>query len=382
MDFSLSQEQLMVKQMCRDFAEREIMPRAAEMDRSGEFPYDLWEKITTLGLPGIPIPPEYGGAGGDWLSTIIAIEEVSRGDVSIGISYTVDVTLPINLLYTFGTEEQKQKWLVPMAKGETIGAFGLTEPEAGSDAGATKTQAVLVGNEWVINGTKAFITNAGLRHCSLVIITAVTGKRSTGKREICNFIVPTGTTGYTVGIAYSKMGWRASDTRELLFENCHVPKDNILGEEGKGFGQFLSALQTGRLGVAALSVGLAQACFDAAISYAQQRVQFGQPISKFQAIQFKLADMGLEIELARLITYKAAWLKDQMKEYSLEASYAKLFASEVSKRCADHAVQIHGGYGFIDDFAVSRYWRNVKINEIGEGTSEIQRLLIARHLGL
>lgn len=382
MDFHLSEQQLMIRQMCRDFAEKEIMPRAAEMDRTGEFPYDLWEKIADLGLPGIPIPPEYGGSGGDWLSTIIAIEEISRGDVSIGITFTVDVTLPINLLYTFGTQDQKQKWLISLVKGETIGAFGLTEPEAGSDAGATKTQALLVNNEWVINGTKAFITNAGLKNCSLVIITAVTGKRPTGKKEICNFIVPTGTPGYTVGMAYAKMGWRASDTRELIFENCHIPEENILGEKGKGFGQFLSALQTGRLGVAALSVGLAQACFDAAISYAQQRTQFGQPISKFQAIQFKLVDMSLEIELSRLITYKATWLKDQGEKYDVEASYAKLFASEVSKRCADHAVQIHGGYGFTDDFAVSRYWRNVKINEIGEGTSEIQRLLIARHLGL
>jgi short-chain 2-methylacyl-CoA dehydrogenase len=381
MDFTLNEEQLAIRDTCRDFTEQEIKPRAEEMDRTGEFPYELIRKMGELGLLGLPFPEEYGGAGADFLSYCIAIEEISRGDVSVGITMEAHTSLGASPFYLFGSKEQKEHYLQPLVRGEQLWAFGLTEPEAGSDSGGTQTRAVLRDGSWHINGSKSFITNAGTDMTGGVTITAVTGKRPDGHNEISNIIVPKGTPGYIIGSLYKKMGWKASDTRPLTFEDCIVPAGNILGQRGDGFKQFMQILDAGRVAIAALSVGLAQACLDEALSYAKVRKQFGQPISKFQAIQFKLADMATEIELARLMYYKAAWLHMQGKPCTKEASMAKLFASETTKRAADQAVQIHGGYGFMDEFPVSRYWRSVKINEIGEGTSEVQRILIANQLG-
>jgi len=381
MDFNLSAEQKAMQKMCREFAENEIAPRAQEMDRTGEFPYDIIKKMGDLGLMGLPIPKQYGGAGSDYLTYAIALEEISKADASVGITMSAHISLPCNALLHFGTDEQKQKWLIPLAKGEMLGAFGLTEPSAGSDAGATQTTAELIDAQWIINGSKCFITNAGTDISGLVIVTAVTGKREDGRSEISNIIVPRGTKGYSQGPKYEKMGWRAADTRELIFSDCKIPKENLLGEQGAGFKQFLQVLDAARISMAALSVGVAQACLDASLKYAKERVQFGRPISKFQAISFKLADMATKIELARLMYYKAAWLRDNKKPYAKEAAMAKLYASEISVQCANEAVQIHGGYGFMDDFDVSRYYRDVKVNTIGEGTSEVQRIVIARQLG-
>jgi short-chain 2-methylacyl-CoA dehydrogenase len=379
-DFSLNEEQMAIRQTCREFAEQEIKPIAEEMDAKGTFPYALVRQMGELGLLGLPFPEEYGGAGADFLSYCLAIEEISRGDVSVGITMEAHTSLGATPFALFGSHEQKERYLVPLARGEQLWAFGLTEPEAGSDSGGTQTRAILKDGHWHINGTKAFITNAGTDMTGGVTITAVTGVRSDGRKEITNLIVPKGTPGYEIGRPYKKMGWKASDTRPLSFEDCVVPEENMLGCPGDGFKQFMQILDSGRIAIAALSVGLAQACLDEALSYAQQRKQFGMPISSFQAIQFKLADMDMEIELARLMYYKAAWLHMQGLPYSREASMAKLYASEVAKRAADQAVQIHGGYGFMDEYPVSRYWRSVKINEIGEGTSEIQRMVIAKHL--
>ena len=381
MDFSLNEEQAAIRDTCRDFAEQEIQPRAEEMDRTGEFPCDIVRKMGELGLLGLPFPEEYGGAGADFLSYCIAIEEISRGDVSVGITMEAHTSLGASPFYLFGSKQQKEQYLVPLARGEKLWAFGLTEPGAGSDSGGTQTRAILRDGRWHINGSKAFITNAGTEMTGGVTITAVTGRRPDKRNEITSIIVPKGTPGYIIGPAYKKMGWKASDTRPLTFDDCTVPEGDILGKRGDGFKQFMQILDAGRVAIAALSVGLAQACLDAALAYAKERRQFSQPISKFQAIQFKLADMDTEIELARLMYYKAAWLHMQGKPYTREASMAKLFASETAKRAADQAVQIHGGYGFMDEYPVSRYWRSVKINEIGEGTSEVQRLLIAKQLG-
>jgi short/branched chain acyl-CoA dehydrogenase len=380
MDFTLSVEQRMIRDLCRNFAKNEIIPVAEELDKTGQFPYEIWKKMGNLGICGIPFSEEYGGGGLDWLSMIIAIEEISRGDASLGNSLLDSVTLPMNLLNTFGTEEQKRKWLVPLAKGEKIGAFGLTEPQAGSDTSAVQTRAFLEGDEWVINGTKQFITNAGLKHNSLVIIAAVTTEREGARKKISNFIIPTGVGGYNFGQRYKKMGYRSSETRELIFDDCRVPKENILGSPEKGIAQFLMVLQTSRIGFAAHSVGLAQAIFDVSLAYAKEREQFGRSISKFEVIQFKLADMLMEIELARLMVYKAAWQKDQGENYFATSTFAKVFASETAERCADRGVQIHGGYGLMDEYPISRYWREVKFEEILEGTSEIQRLNIARRV--
>jgi short-chain 2-methylacyl-CoA dehydrogenase len=381
MDFTLNEEQLAIRETCREFAEQEIKPLAEEMDRSGEFPYEIVRHMGELGLLGLPFPEEYGGAGADFLSYCIAIEEISRGDVSVGITMEAHTSLGASPFYLFGSEEQKERFLLPLARGEQLWAFGLTEPEAGSDSGGTQTRAMLREGWWHINGSKNFITNAGTDMTGGVTITAVTGNRHDGRNEITNIIVPMGTPGYIIGNAYKKMGWRASDTRPLTFEDCQVPESNILGQRGDGFKQFMQILDAGRVAIAALSVGLAQACLDEALSYAKTRKQFGKHLSKFQAIQFKLADMDAEIELARLMYYKAAWLHMQGKPYTREASIAKLFASETAKRAADQAVQIHGGNGFMDEYPVSRYWRSVKVNEIGEGTSEVQRMLIAKLLG-
>lgn len=381
MDFNLSSEQKAMQKLCIEFAENEIAPKAQEMDRTGEFPYEIIKKMAKLGLMGLPIPKKYGGVGTDYLTYVIALEEISKADASVGITMSAHISLPCSTLYDFGTEEQKQKWLVPLAQGKILGAFGLTEPSAGSDAGATQTTAELIDEKWVINGSKCFITNSGTDISGLVIVTAVTGKREDGRSEISNFIIPREAEGYSQGPKYAKMGWRAADTRELIFSDCKIPKENLLGDLGSGFRQFLQVLDAARISMAALSVGVAQACLDASLKYAKERIQFGRPISKFQAISFKLADMATEIELARLMYYKAAWLKDNGKPYTKEATMAKLFASEISVKCANEAVQIHGGYGFIDDFDVSRYYRDVKVNTIGEGTSEIQRIVIARQLG-
>jgi butyryl-CoA dehydrogenase len=380
MNFNLSTEQVMVRDLCRNFAKNEIKPIAEELDKTGQFPYEVWKKMGDLGICGIPFPGECGGWGLDWLAMIIAIEEISRGDASLGNSLLDSVTLPMNLLCTYGTEEQKMKWLMPLATGEKIGAFGLTEAQAGSDTSAIQTRAVPEGDEWVINGTKQFITNAGLRHNSLAIIAAVTGEGEKGRKKVSNFIIPTGVGGYNFGQRYKKMGYRSSETRELIFDGCRIPKENILGNPDKGISQFLMVLQTSRIGFAAHSVGLAQAIFDVSLAYAKEREQFGRPIGKFQAIRFKLADMLMEIELARLMTYKAAWQKDEGENYFATSTFAKLFASETAKRCADEGVQIHGGYGLMDEYPISRYWREVKFEEILEGTSEIQRLNIARRV--
>ena len=380
MDFTLNEEQLAIRNTCREFAEQEIKPIAEHLDATGEFPYALVRQMGELGLLGLPFPEEYGGAGADFLSYCLAIEEISRADVSVGITMEAHTSLGATPFALFGSKRQKERYLVPLARGEQLWAFGLTEPEAGSDSGSTQTRAVLLNGQWHINGSKAFITNAGTDITSGVTITAMTGMLSNGRKEITNVIVPKNTPGYIIGKPYKKMGWKASDTRPLAFEDCVIPQENILGRRGDGFKQFMEILDAGRIAIAALSVGLAQACLDEALSYAQQRKQFNQPISQFQAIQFKLADMDTEIELARLMYYKAAWLHMQGKPYRREASMAKLFASETAKRAADQAVQIHGGYGFMDEYPVSRYWRSVKINEIGEGTSEVQRMIIAKQL--
>ena len=380
MDFSLSDEQQMIRDMCREFAEEEIKPHAEELDRTATFPYDIVHKMANLGLLGLPFPEEYGGAGADFLSYCLALEEIGRGDASVGITMEAHTSLGATPFYLFGSEEQKQQYLMPLARGEQLWAFGLTEPNAGSDSAGTETRAEKVDGVWHINGAKNFITNAGTEMTGGVTITAFNGQQSDSHKEITNFIIPKGTPGYVIGNAYHKMGWRASDTRPLAFDDCQAPDESRLGAQGDGFRQFMSILDAGRIAIAALSVGLAQACLDESLKYARERHQFGRPITSFQAIQFKLADMATEIELARNMYYKAAWLHMEQRPYSREASMAKLFASETAKRSADQAVQIHGGYGFMDEYPVSRYWRNVKVHEIGEGTSEVQRILIYKNL--
>jgi butyryl-CoA dehydrogenase len=380
MDFSLNDEQMEIQRTARAFAEEVIQPRAEEMDRTGEFPYDIVRQMGELGLLGLPFPEEYGGAGADFLSYCLAMEEIGRGDASVAITMEAQVSLGSMPFYLFGTEEQKQRYLVPLAQGKQLWAFGLTEPGAGSDSGSTQTRAELRNGSWHINGSKMFITNAGTEMSGGVTIAAATGRRPDGRPEVTNIIVHKGTPGYIIGKPLKKMGWRASDTRPLSFEDCQVPAENTLGKCGEGFHQFMQILDGGRVAIAAMSVGLAQACLDESVKYAHERQQFGRPISAFQAIQFKLADMAMEIELARLMYYKAAWLHMQGRPYTKEAAMAKLFASETAKRAADQAVQIHGGYGFMDEYPVSRYYRNVKAHEIGEGTSEVQRMLIAKHL--
>ncbi len=367
--------------MCREFAESEIAPHAQEWDAKSEFPLATIRKMGELGLLGLPFPEKYGGAGADTVSYALAVMEIGRADASVGITMAAHVSLGSQPFLQFGNEQQKEKYLVPLARGEKLWAFGLTEPQAGSDAGATKTTAQLRDGRWTIDGTKCFITNAGTAMTGGVTITAVTGPGKEGRPEISNIIVPQDTGGYTQAPPYKKMGWRASDTRELTFAGAQVPEENLLGERGRGLKQFLDILDGGRISVGALSVGLAQACYDAASKYAKERYQFGQPIAKFQAINFQLVDMAVEIELARTAVLKAAWLKDQDRDFATAAAMAKLFSGEVSRRSANAAVQIHGGYGFMDEYAVSRYWRDCKINEIGEGTNEVQRMVIARQLG-
>ncbi len=378
MDFDLSQEQLMIQKMIRDFAEQEVAPGADERDRTGEFPRDIFNKLAELGLMGLPFPEEYGGGEGDTVSFAIVVEELSRVCGSTGITYSAHISLggaPINM---FGTDEQKRQYLTPVCTGEYLGAFGLTEPNAGSDAGGTQTTAVLDGNEWVINGSKIFITNASF--AKNMALTAVTDK-SKGTSGISAFIVPTDAPGFTVLANYQKMGLHASNTTELIIDNVRIPKENLLGKEGNGFKQFLATLDGGRIGIAAMAVGIAQGAYEKALQYARERKQFGQSLSSFQAIQFKLADMAMHIELARNLTYKAAWLKDQGRKFGKEAAMAKLYASEMCMRTCDQAVQIHGGYGYMKEYQVERFLRDAKLLEIGEGTSEVQRLVIARSIG-
>ncbi|MFF2288238.1 acyl-CoA dehydrogenase [Peribacillus butanolivorans] len=379
MDFSLTKEQQMIKDMVRDFAEKEIKPIAIELDAKSMFAEDVFKKMGKLGLLGIPFPEEYGGSGGDTISYAIAVEEIGKACGGTGLSYAAAVSLGASPIYYFGTEEQKQKYLIPITTGETLAAFGLTEPNAGSDAGGTRTTAVLEGDEYVINGEKTWITNAS--YSRTVTVTAVSGKDSRGKNIISAYIVPTDTPGLTINSNYEKMGVRASNTCEIILDNVRVPKKNLLGDPEKGFKQFLFTLDGGRISIAALAVGIAQAAFDKALAFSKERVQFGKSISNFQAIQFKLADMAMEIELARNMVYKAAWLKDNKKPFAKEAAFAKLFASETAFRTSNQAIQIHGGSGYMREYEVERYLRDAKLLEIGEGTSEIQRIVIARQLG-
>ena len=386
MDFQLTAEQQAIRDVCRDFAREVVAPAAEELDRNHKFGYDIVRQMGELGLFGLPFSEEYGGAGGDFLSLCLAIEEISRADTGVGITLEAAVCLGAAPIHDFGSKEQKEKWLPDLFAGKTMWSFGLTEPEAGSDAGATKTRAELRDGQWVVNGAKQFITNCGTDISAGVTVTAVTAKANGGRPEISAIMVPTGTAGYHVLESYRKLGWHSSDTHPLSFEDCAVPEGNLLGERGGGYRQFLHTLLGGRIAIAALSVGLAQACLDASLSYAKERRSFGVPISKHQAVQFKLADMAMETEIARTMVYRAAvtYMNTDGKttdEARMLAAMCKLYASETSKRAADQAVQIHGGYGFMEDYPVARYWRDVKINEIGEGTSEVQRILIARLLG-
>ncbi|MFS0672550.1 acyl-CoA dehydrogenase family protein [Ornithinibacillus sp. 179-J 7C1 HS] len=379
MDFNLTKEQTMIRKMVRDFAEEVIKPRTVEIDKEAKFPLDIFEQMGELGLLGIPFPEKYGGSGGDTLSYAIAVEEIGRVCGSTGLSYAAAVSLGASPIYYFGTEEQKEKYLKPLAEGKALGAFGLTEPNAGSDAGGTKTTAVIDGDDFIINGEKCFITNASFART--LIVTAVTGKNEKGKNIISAIIVPTDTEGVKITSNYDKMGVRGSDTAEIVLDNVRVPRSNLLGDPQKGFSQFLYTLDGGRISIAALGLGIAQASFEKALQYAKERKQFGKSISNFQAIQFKLADIAMEVELSRNMVYKAAWLKDNNQPFTKESAYAKLFATETAFRAANQAIQIHGGYGYMREYEVERYLRDAKLLEIGEGTSEIQRLVIARQLG-
>ena len=387
MDYALTDEQKAVRELCRDFAREVVAPAAEELDREHRFPYDIVRQMGEMGLFGLPFGEEHGGAGGDFLSLCLAIEEISRADAGVGITLEAAVCLGAAPIHDFGSAEQKKKWLPDLLAGRRMWAFGLTEPEAGSDAGSTKTRAEQRDGVWVISGAKQFITNSGTDISAGVTITAVTGRHKNNELEISAFLVPTGTPGYAVQPSYRKLGWHSSDTHPLAFDGCEVPDENMLGQRGGGYRQFLHTLTGGRIAIAALSVGLAQACLDASLSYAKERKAFGKTLSKHQAIQFKLADMAMETELARTMVYRAATAYHHDSRHASDdvrmlAAFAKLYASEVSKRAADQAVQIHGGYGFMEDYPVARYWRDVKVNEIGEGTSEVQRMLIARLLGL
>ena len=377
MDFDLSAEHQLIRATVREFAEQRVAPVAADLDREHRFPYELVAQLAELGLMGIPIPEQWEGAGADTLSYAIAVEELSRIDSSVAITLAAHTSLGTMPILMFGTEKQKARWLPDLASGRRLAAFGLTEADAGSDAGATRTRAELRDGRWVVNGSKIFITNAGTDISALVTITA-----RTGDDEVSNIVVPNGTPGYEISPPMDKLGWRASDTRELSFADCAVPEDHLLGPRGEGFHQFLRILDGGRVSVAAMGLGLAQGAYDLAAAYAQERVQFGKPIAKFQAIQFKLADMAVEIEAARNLVYKAAWLKDEGREFALEAAMAKLYTGELSHRVVNAALQIHGGYGFMEESPIARLYRDQKILEIGEGTNEIQRMVIARILGL
>ena len=376
MDFELSDEQRLLRDTVRDFARNEVAPAAAELDETKAFPYELVKKLGELGLMGIPFPTEYGGGGADTLSYALAVEELARIDSSVAITMAAHTSLGTMPIYMWGDDAQREEWLPQLCSGERLAAFGLTEPDAGSDAGNTRTRAALDGGEWVIEGAKQFITNSGTDISGCVTITA-----RTGDDEISNIIVPNGTPGYEIGEAYRKMGWNASDTRPLSFDGCRVPEANLLGPRGQGFKQFLQILDGGRIGVAAMGLGLAQGALDEAVAYAKERRAFGQPISRFQTIQAKIADIATEIEAARLLTYRAAVLKDRGENFSLTAAQAKLKTGRLAVRAAEEAVQIHGGYGLIEEYPVCRFYRDAKILTIGEGTDEVQQMVIARALG-
>jgi short-chain 2-methylacyl-CoA dehydrogenase len=377
LNFDLDSEHELVRSTVRDFARQRVAPVAEELDRESRFPYELVGELAELGLMGMTIPEEYGGTGTDTVSYAIAIEELTRVDSSVAITVAAHHSLGTLPIYYFGSDEQKREWLPDLASGKKLAAFGLTEPDAGSDAGASRTRAELRDGKWVVNGSKIFITNAGTDITACVTITA-----QTGDAEISNIILPNGTPGYEISGPMKKLGWRASDTRELSFEDVEVPEANLLGPRGKGFHQFLEILDGGRISVAAMGLGLAQGAYDLAFAYAQERQQFGKPIARFQAIQFKLADLATEIEAARNLVYKAAWLKDQERDFALAAAQAKLYTGELSNRAVNWSLQIHGGYGYMDEYAISRLYRDQKILEIGEGTNEVQRMVIAKHLGL
>ena len=380
MDFDLTDEQRSFQTLVREFAEEVVAPAAAGYDEREEFPLEVVKRMGELGLFGIPFPEEYGGQGGDLVTFCLCLEEIARWDSSVAITLEAAVGLAANPIYRFGTEEQKRRWLEPMARGEALGAFALTEPGGGSDARAIRTTARLDGDEWVIDGTKAFITNSGTPITSAILVAAVDA--GIGDGAVSTIVVPSETPGLTVGGAYRKIGWRASDTHELSFDRCRVPADHLLGERGRGYAQFLEALADGRVAIGALSVGLARGCLEESVKYAGQRQAFGKPIGSFEALQFKIADMKVGVETARLAVLNAAWLRDRGKPFATEASVAKLYASEVATTSAREAVQVHGAYGYVEEFPVARFYRDAKVLEIGEGTNEIQRLLIARAMGL
>jgi short-chain 2-methylacyl-CoA dehydrogenase len=376
-DLDLTPEQEDFRKVVRDFAEREIAPHAEAWDRDHTFPVDVVVAMGELGLFGLPFPEEYGGAGADFTTLCLAIEELARVDSSMAITLEAGVGLGANPVFRFGTEEQRQRWLPDLCAGRALGAFGLTEPDGGSDAGATKTRAALDGGEWVIDGSKAFITNSGTAITSIITVTA-----TTGPGEVSAIVVPAGVSGLVVEPPYRKMGWHASDTHGLVFEGCRVPAENLLGERGQGFRNFLAILDDGRVAIAALAVGLAQACLEQSVAYAKERQAFGGPIGRYQAVAFKCADLAVGVENARALTYKAAWLKDQGRPFKQAAAMAKLYATELAVTATREATQIFGGYGFMDETPVARFYRDAKILEIGEGTSEVQRLVISRELGL
>ena len=378
MDFDLTQEQEDFRKAVRQFAEEVVAPVAEELDREERFPLEIVRQMGELGLFGLPFPERYGGLDGDFLTFCLCMEEIARVDSSVAITLEAAVGLGANPIYRFGTEEQKERWLTPMARGQILGSFGLTEAGGGSDAQSIRTTARLEDGEWVIDGSKAFITNSGTPLSKVCVVAAMTG----GLGEISNIVVPTDTPGFSVGRSYRKVGWRASDTHELSFDGCRVPEVNLLGERGRGYAQFLEVIDDGRIAFAALAVGLARGCLEESVKYAGEREAFGRPIGSFEALQFKMADMKVAVENGRLGYLRAAWLKDHGRPYKTEASIAKLYASEMAVSCAREAVQVHGGYGFIEEFPVARFYRDAKVLEIGEGTSEIQRLLIARDLGL
>jgi short-chain 2-methylacyl-CoA dehydrogenase len=377
MNFDLSDEQQAIQSLARDFAAAEVKPVAEELDRTKSFPYEIVKKLGELGLMGIPYPEEHGGGGADNLSYALAIEELARVDSSVAITVAAHTSLGTWPIYAFGSDEQKRTWLPKLCAGQTLAAFGLTEPEAGSDAGNVRTTARLNDGHWTINGSKQFITNSGTDISGFVTITA----RTANDDEISNLLVPNGTPGYQIGEPYRKMGWNASDTRPLSFEDCRVPEENLVGQRGHGFRQFLQTLDGGRIGVAAMGVGLARGALDEALAYAKQRIAFGQPISTYQAIQTKLADLSTEIEAARLLTYRAAVEKDAGHNFSLTAAQAKLKTGRLAVKASEEAVQIHGGYGYIEEYPVCRFYRDAKVLTIGEGTDEVQQMVIARALG-
>ncbi len=377
MDLDLEPQQVLLRETVRQFALERVAPVAAELDREKRFPYELVAELGELGLMGMTVPEEYGGAGTDTVSYALAIEELARIDSSVAITVAAHHSLGTLPILAFGSEEQKRAWLPDLASGRRLAAFGLTEPDAGSDAGATRTTARLEGDEWVVDGTKIFITNAGTEITWGVTITALTAEG-----EISNLVIPNGTPGYSISAPLEKLGWRASDTRELSFQGVRVPAGNLLGKRGDGFRQFLRILDGGRISVSAMAVGLAQGAYDLALAYAKERRQFGRPIASFQAVQARLVDMATEIEAARALVLRAAWEKDRGRDFAQTAAMAKLYSGELSHRVVDAALQTHGGYGFMDESPISRFYRDQKVLEIGEGTNEIQRLVIARHLGL